>query len=839
MLRYIGLACCVLVPTALIAQEPRKIEFNRDIRPILSNNCFVCHGPDNNLRKAKLRLDDEKDAHTKVIKKGDPLTSELFRRLVTDDPDEKMPPAKSKKQLTKAVIQLIHDWIEQGAKYEPHWSLIAPRKHEAPQVKNKGWIKNDIDRFVLAQLDKEGIAPSPEADPRTLVRRLYFDLIGLPPSPEEVEAFAKDYSGANREAAYEELVDRLLKSRHFGERMAVHWLDIVRYADTAGYHSDNNRDVWMYRDWVIDAFNKNKPFRAFAIEQIAGDLMPNATNDQKVASGHNRLLQTTEEGGSQPKEYTAKYASDRVRNFSTAWLGLTLGCTECHDHKYDPFTTKEFYKLAAFFADIQETAVGRQQQTSIMTPEQQGQIKKFDADIAALQKKLADLPIDLSKEIAAWEMDIKEKGTKGLLKEIVAILNVETDKRNLKQKEALTTYYRTIAPAFAQTQKEINEAQGKKTNLLKTIPATLVTTAVTPRMVRVLKRGNWLDDSGEVVLPNVPASLPSMKMEPDKTKRATRLDLANWLVDADNPLAGRVFVNRLWMLLIGQGIVKTADDFGALGSWPTHPELLDWLAIDFVASRERERPEGGDIKRSIKQMVLSATYRQSSKGTPELRQRDPYNQLIARQGRFRLEAEFVRDNALAISGLLVPKIGGPSVKPYQPAGYWRYLNFPPREWLNDKGESVYRRGLYTWWQRTFLQPSLLAFDASNREECTVERPRSNTPQQALVLLNDPTYVEASRIFAERIYRSSRKTPGRINGAFKLALQRDASGEEIGILTKLYEQHRTHYEANAMEADAILGVGQTAASKDVPAAELAAWTSVARAILNLHETITRN
>lgn len=772
----IGLLASVVLPAALLAQEERKIEFNRDIRPILSNHCFVCHGPDNNLRKAKLRLDDEKDAHKKVIVAGEPLLSEMFRRLVTDEDREKMPP-KSKKQLTKKEIELIHAWIEQGAKYESHWSLIPPRTFDPPKVKDAAWVRNDIDRFILARLEQEKVAPSPEADARTLVRRLYFDLIGLPPRPEEVEEFVKEY--VKQPAAYEKLVDRLLGSKHFGERMAVHWLDIVRYADSAGYHSDNNRDVWMYRDWVIDAFNKNMLFPQFAREQIAGDLIPNATSEQKIASGHNRLLQTTEEGGSQPKEYTAKYAADRVRNFSTAWLGLTLGCTECHDHKYDPFTTKEFYQMAAFFADIQETPVGRQQQTPIMTSDQQAEVKKLDERIAAMQKEIAALPKEQVKE----------------------------------------------------AQQKLAAVQKEKADFLKRVPQTLVSTSVTPRMVRILKRGNWLDDSGEEVQPGVPASLNPLKMG-DVKKRSTRLDLANWLVARENPLTDRIFVNRLWMLYLGQGIVKTADDFGALGSWPTHPELLDWLALDFQTS-------GGDIKRAIKQIVMSATYRQNSKGTPQLRQRDPYNQLVARQGRFRLDAEFVRDNALAIGGLLVPKVGGPSVKPYQPAGYWRYLNFPTREWMSDKGESQYRRGLYTWWQRTFLQPSLLAFDASNREECTVERPRSNTPQQALVLLNDPTYVEASRMFAERVIRSAKKTPDRINVAFHLALQRDATAAEIEILSKLVDKHRLHYDANAKDAQALLGVGYAPAAKDIPPAELAAWTSVTRAILNLHETITRN
>ncbi|MBM3993152.1 MAG: DUF1553 domain-containing protein [Planctomycetes bacterium] len=778
--QWSSFACLLMVAPVLVAQAPRKIEFNRDIRPILSNNCFVCHGPDNNLRKAKLRLDDEKDAHAKVITKGEPLVSELFTRLVTDDPQMIMPPPRTKKKLTKEEIQLVHDWIAQGAKYEAHWSLIPPKKHDSPKVKNAGWVRNDIDRFILAGLDKEGLAPSPEADARTLIRRISFDLTGLPPTPDEVDAFVKDYSGSAKETAYEKAVDRLLASKHFGERMAVQWLDIVRYADTAGYHSDNNRDVWMYRDWVINAFNTNKPFAEFAREQIAGDLLPNATNDQKIASGHNRLLQTTEEGGSQAKEYTAKYASDRVRNFSSGWLGMTLGCTECHDHKYDPFTTKEFYKLAAFFADIQETPVGRQKQTQIMSTEHQTKIKSLDEQIAAMQKEIATLPKEQVKD----------------------------------------------------AQQKLTNVQKQKADLLKAVPQTLITTSTPPRMVRVLKRGSWLDESGEVVQPDVPAALPPLTRGKDDKKRPTRLDLANWLVAPENPLTDRIFVNRLWMLYFGQGIVKTADDFGALGAWPTHPELLDWLAIDFQKS-------GGNIKRAIKQIVMSASYRQSSKGTPALRQRDPYNQLLARQGRYRLDAEFVRDNAMAISGLLVPKIGGPSVKPYQPGGYWRYLNFPTREWMSDKGESQYRRGVYTWWQRTFLQPSLLAFDASTREECTVERPRSNTPQQALVLLNDPTYVEASRVFAEKIIRSSGKTPDRFQTAYRLALQRQASAEEIAILTNLLEKHRAHYEANPKNAQAIVSVGYAAAPKDIRPEELAAWTSVARTILNLHETITRN
>ncbi|MCS7046555.1 MAG: DUF1549 and DUF1553 domain-containing protein, partial [Gemmataceae bacterium] len=621
--------------------------------------------------------------------------------------------------------------------------------------------------------------------------------------------------------------------------MAVYWLDLVRYADTGGYHSDNHRDVSLYRDWVIDAFNRNLPFDQFTTYQLAGDLLPNATNEQRIASGYNRLLQTTEEGGAQAKEYQAKYFADRVRNVSVVWLGLTLGCTECHDHKYDPFTTKEFYRFGAFFADIQERPVGRQEQTPIATPEQAAKLKQFDEQIAALHKSLT--APEVAQAQARWENDALAKGASGLPKEIEAILRVDAGQRNAKQKEQLATYYRSITHGLKEQQLKLAAAQQQRAEFAKTIRTTLVSMSGPPRTIRVLPRGNWLDDSGEIVQPETPAALHPLKTT---KKRPDRLDFAAWITSPDNPLTSRVFVNRLWLLFFGQGIVKTADDFGAQGSWPTHPELLDWLALEFMSpgtdATTAVPATRWDVKRLVKLIVTSNTYQQSSIVSPELRQRDPYNHLLARQGRFRLDAEFVRDNALAISGLLVPRVGGDSVKPYQPAGYWRYLNFPVREWIHDKNENQYRRGLYTYWQRTFLHPSLLAFDAPSREECTVERPRSNTPQQALVLLNDPTYVEAARVFAERVLKSSSNDPAaRIDYAFRLALQRPATVQERKILSDLAQQHLQHYQANPKQAEVLLQIGERPAAADVPRAELAAWTSVTRAILNLHETITRN
>ncbi len=757
------------------------IEFNRDIRPILANTCFVCHGPDTNLRKAELRLDRDKDAHAdrggyRVLVPGKPEQSELYLRITGARGKKRMPPAKHPHQLIKQQIDLLGRWIAEGAKYQEHWSLIAAKKPALPAVKNSAWVRNPTDRFILARLEREGLTPAPQADRRTLIRRLSFDLTGLPPEPAEVDAFVADRDPL----AYEKLIERLLQSPHFGERMAMHWLDLVRFADTAGYHSDNHRDLFLFRDYVIGAFNDNLPFDRFTIEQLAGDLLPGATREQKIASGYNRLLQTTEEGGGQPKEYTAKYASDRVRNFSSVWLGMTMGCAECHDHKFDPFNTRDFYRMQAFFADIRETPVGRQEQTPMPGPEHQERLKKLDDQIASLVS--------------------------------MSMKNVKEPKEPKEPKDKL-----------ARLQKE-------KAELLSQAPTSLVSMSMSPRTIRILPRGNWLDDSGEIVAAGVAGAFPRLAAKKD---RANRLDLARWVVAPENPLTARVFVNRLWLLMFGQGIVKTTEDLGAQGAWPTHPELLDWLAVEF-------RDSGWNVKHMIRLMATSSTYRQSSRADDKLRQRDPYNLLLARQGRFRLDAELVRDNALAVSGLLSRKLGGPSTKPYQPAGYWQYLNFPKRDYYADKGENQYRRGLYTYWQRTFLHPSLLAFDAPSREECTAERPRSNTPLQALVLLNDPTYVEAARALAERMIRAGNKAGEPIlQVAYRRVLNRPALPEEVNLLTGLYQKHLEQYRKDGKSAEALLRVGDRPVPQDMLVPELAAWTSVARVILNLHETITRN
>jgi hypothetical protein len=800
---------CLLALTAPLRAAP--VEFNRDVRPVLSEHCFACHGPDSAKRKAGLRLDVEESAR-KVLAAAKPEESELLLRLTHADGKKRMPPAATGKQLTAAQIDVLRRWVREGAAYQNHWSFVPLRRPDLPPVRDGGWPRNPIDRFVLARLEAEGLSPSPEADRRTLLRRLSFDLLGLPPSPEEMNDFLADKG----EKSYEKAVDRLLTSRHHGERLALMWLDLVRFADTGGYHSDNHRDVHLYRDYVIEAFNKNTRFDRFTREQLAGDLLDKPTLEQRVASGYNRLLMTTEEGGAQAKEYLAKYAADRVRNASAVWLGLTVGCAECHNHKFDPVTTKEFYQFAAFWADIQEVAVGRQPQTRVGPPEQEAELKRVEAELAEVNQS-----IDAGRK--AWEEKATADKAK-LPKPVANALAVEAARRTAAQKKALADHYRTVAPE----RDRLAKLQSRKQALERAMPQTLVSMAGPPRTMRVLPRGNWLDDSGEVVSPNTPASLPKLVAH---DKRPTRRDLAAWLTSPGHPLTARVFVNRLWKLYFGQGLVTSMEDFGAQGAWPTHPELLDWLAVEFVES-------GWDVRHVVRLMVTSAAYRQSSRVGEALKQRDPYNRLLGRQARFRLDAELVRDNALAVSGLLSRRVGGASVKPYQPAGYWSYLNFPKRDWVEDKGDSQYRRGLYTYVQRTFPHPSLIAFDAPSREECTADRPRSNTPQQALVLLNDPTYVEAARVLAAKALRGGKTDDERLTFAYRRVLGRAPGGPERELLLKMLQRHLEQYRSDTEAADELLSVGHAPVEEGADRVALAAWTGVARALLNLHETITR-
>jgi hypothetical protein len=1020
MAAAVALVCASASRTSANAADglPARIEFNRDVRPILADKCFTCHGPDAEKREADLRLDQRDGAladrgGSRAIVPGKPAESGIVLRIDSTDDDERMPPAVSGKSLSDRDREVLRAWISQGAEYQEHWAWIAPQRPALPTVSQPDWGRNPIDCFIMARLDQEGVKPAADADRRTLIRRLTFDLLGLPPTPGEVDAFVADTSPD----AYEKVVDRLLASPAFGERMATYWLDVVRYADSGGYHSDNERSVWPYRDYVIQAFNQNLPFDQFTIEQIAGDLLPNATDSQKIASGFNRLLQTTEEGGAQPQEYTAKYSADRVRNTVGAWMGISIGCCECHNHKFDPFTMKDFYSFAAFFADVQEKAVGRQDEVSIPTPEQSLQMGKLNQQLADLRQELvkttpertaaqiswedqlltqrkngqldwsaakpeklessgggtfavgadgvvlttgknadkdvftatllpagnrvtalrldalthdgfpnhglsrangnfvltgveldlvaagADKPAPLKLKSATadfsqsgypienaiddraetgWAVSGHEKpgnhaavfvlaepvslkpddrlvfrmkhesqfaghnvgrfrlsvtgvdnpqlsDQPGLPADVASALSVARDQRSAAQQETLAAYFRTISGEFAALRQQISGLESQIDALQKAFPKTLVSQSGPPRTVRILGRGNWQDESGEIVEPATPASLPPAKIA---DRALARLALARWMVSSDNPLVSRVFANRLWRLFFGQGLVLTMTDLGSQGALPTHPELLDWLAVDL-------REGNWDVKRLVKKMVMSRTYQQTSQASSELRQRDPNNVLLARQSAFRLDAEFVRDTALTISGLLSQKIGGPSVKPYQPAGYWSYLNFPKREWQNDHGQDLYRRGLYTHWQRTFLQPSLRAFDAPTREECVPERARSNTPLQSLALLNDPTYVEAARVFAYRILESGGASKeDRLNFAFRQALGRSPRDAEISVLVRLLDDQQREYEKSSEAAGQLLAVGESKVPDNVNRVELAAWTAVARVVLNLHETITR-
>ncbi|MFN0053139.1 MAG: PSD1 and planctomycete cytochrome C domain-containing protein [Planctomycetales bacterium] len=1020
-------AICLAVATVSIpsqaADETPRVEFSRDIRPILSNVCFDCHGPDKNQRKADLRLDQREDLYRDqggyaLIVPGKPAASELYSRIVDPDETQRMPPPDALRQLTQEQTDLIRRWIEQGGEWQGHWAYVAPSRPAIPAVQDDGrWIRNDVDRFILRRLREHGLQESPEADKVTLIRRLSFDLTGLPPTPHDVAEFVGDRSGE----AYEKLVDRLLAAPHFGERMAMLWLDLVRYADTNGYHGDNHEDRDMFRDWVIQAFNRNLPYDQFTIEQVAGDLLPDGTTDQKIASGYNRLLMTTREGGAQAREYMAKYSADRVRNFSAVWLAGTMGCSECHDHKYDPYTMRDFYSLAAFFADIQEVAVGEQPGTKIPTPTEQSRLAALDARMAPL-KTILDTPTpELEQAQIAWEGSLKSRtvewtvlrptefksaggatlkllddgsllaggtsperdtyeltfqgslkevtslrlevlpddslpakgpgragngnfvvhelsaaidgrpvawshasathsqgnydvqgsvdgkaetgwaileqvgkpshavfelrpdqtgaqesrltivlaqnygtqhtlgrfrfsstqaarpvradGGNGLPPNIVEIVALEPDQRSDAQRLALAAFFRTQVPQLEATRRQLGELQKERDAVFGGVRTTLVSTAGPPRMIRMLPRGNWLDESGEAVAPAPPAFLAPNLTAPGEG-RLSRLDLGQWLVSPAHPLTARVFVNRLWKVAFGQGLVRSTEDFGAQGTPPTHPDLLDWLALEFASpATAGVAPSDGvpwDVKRLLKLIVMSGTYRQTSLAREGARQQDPFNLWLARQGRFRLDAEMVRDNALAIGGLLVDQVGGPSARPYQPGGYWAYLNFPVREWQADQGAGLYRRGLYTYWCRTFLHPSLKAFDAPTREECTAERPRSNTPLQALVLLNDPSYVEAARAFAERVLRLGGDRPEtRLEFAFEQALTRPIRDAERELLMRLYEKHLAQYAQDPAACEALLRIGERPVPEDLNRAELAAWTSVCRAILNLHEVVTRN
>ncbi|MBI3836481.1 MAG: PSD1 domain-containing protein [Planctomycetia bacterium] len=1010
------------------AADPETVElvdYNRDIRPIFSDHCYACHGPDQGKLQAGLRLDRKEDALTALESGGFAIVphqasdSKLIARVMTADEDERMPPKESGPRLKPDQIEKLRKWVEQGAAWKGHWSYLKVERPKLPAVSDPAWPRNPIDDFILNKLDREGLKPSPDAEKTALVRRVSFDLTGLPPSIAEIDAFLADTG----DLAYEKVVDRLLNSPQYGERMAIKWLDLARYADTNGYHVDDHRNIWKYREWVIDAFNRNMPFDRFTIEQIAGDLLPGATVEQRIASGFHRNVMVTSEGGADPEEYLTKYANDRVTTTATVWLGTTLACCECHDHKYDPFTQRDFYRLYAYFNNIPEMGLDNRQGSpvpnlQIPTPDQTAQLNSYRRQIGDLEgrvkaevaratidppspnsstgepqefvwlddelprmalpdgsegdaswhwvaspapvlsgrlacertangfaqhlfinskdrltiatgdklfahvyldpanppqtimlqfndgtwehraywgasaieggtdKSPSRLPMGPLPEVGrwvrlevdaaavglavgdavsgmafsqyeghvfwdkagsinrtsqasksfdsqlAWELAEKARPKSKLAQNIQDAIHTEPDKRNDAERAALRDYfiqfvYAKTRPLLDPLNKQLDELRKAESELNKAVPITMVMQEnAQMRDTFVLLRGDFRA-KGEKVSRGVPASLP----QPPPGAPDNRLGLAQWLVDPNNPLVARVAVNRYWQQYFGTGLVKTSDDFGSRGDWPSHPELLDWLASEFVAS-------GWDIKALQRMIVTSATYRQSAKADPKLLEHDPYNRLLARGPRFRLDAEMIRDNALSVSGLLYHKVGGPSVSPYQPAGLWDELTSGDR-YVQSKGTDLYRRGLYTYWKRSIPYPPLLTFDAPNREVCTDNRARTNTPLQALVLLNDPSYVEAARVLGQRILKQGGgDTTARLKFAFRLCTARMPNERELSILRQIVEQNLAKYRQNPAAANKLIGIGESPRPSEIDPIELAAWTTVSNVLLNLDETITK-
>lgn len=1024
----LAILCCFnLAWSAFGSSESLEpLNYNRDIRPILSANCFYCHGPDEEHQEADLRLDHLQGAtHNlggyQAIVPGDVEKSEVVKRVFTEDSDDLMPPPESDKKLTDVEKSLIRRWIKEGANYESHWSFLKPVRPEIPVVDRNESVLQPIDAFVLKRLEKEGLQPSVEASKETLIRRVSLDLTGLPPSPSEVRDFLNDHSSN----AYERVVDRLLQSERYGERMALNWLNAARYADTHGYQNDRERQMWIWRNWVINAYNQNKPFDEFTIEQIAGDMLPNATMDQKIASAFNRNHRINGEGGVIPEEYRVEYVIDRLETTGTIWLGLTVGCARCHSHKFDPISQHEFYSMFSYFnnvpekgrdgnqgnaeptltvpvpgmeiqmalaeekvetlrdrilketptflqeldqwkrttrnelikgnhdgswipADVTEIvstggvrfkeladgsylASGKNPANAVYTiilkpttekltgirletltdskltngglarsvngnfvltgieiEAQKGESKKVDR--IGIASAVADYsqngyPIENSidgKSNTGWAVfgrpkmkdttavftfqeplevtdelmitvRLRHEGSfnqhsigkfrlsttsaikpsldagSGLTTDIMLALKTKQSDLTAEQQKEISDYFREIAPSLASTRKELQKAEKSLEQVKRNATTTvmIMDEMEERRPAFFLNRGQY-DQPGEEVFPTIPVSLGKI---PNGAPN-NRLGFAQWLVSPDNPLPARVTVNRYWQMLFGTGLVKSVDDFGAQGDYPSHPELLDWLATEFIRS-------GWDVKAMLRMIVTSATYRQSSAVNSEMQSFDPENRLLARGPRFRLSGEMVRDQALYVSGLLESAIGGPSVKPYQPAGLWEEVAYDKKmKYVPGSGEDLYRRSMYTFWKRAVAPPSMILFDASGRERCDVARRATNTPLQALVTLNDIQFVEAARFLAQRIIMEGGASPSdRLQYAWLLTLARKPDSFELGTLESSFQHYLAYYQSQPNAAKRLINIGEQSSS-GFDSVELAAYTAIANVILNLDETITR-
>jgi hypothetical protein len=810
-----------------VKKVPAKVQYARDIQPILSSNCFACHGPDARTRKAGLRLDIPEEAvkklksGSKAVVPGNAKASELVARIFADEP-ERMPPAKSNKHLKESEKQLLKRWIEQGAHYHKHWAFTPPQRPPLPVTKNKTWARNSIDHFVLARLEEEGLTPAPEADRYTLARRLAIDLTGLPPTFEAVDRFVND-KGPD---AYEKYVESVFRSPAYGERWAQVWLDLARYADSNGYATDNPRTIWKYRDWVIDAINGNIPFDQFTIEQIAGDLLPKATNEQMIATAFHRNTLTNDEGGTSDEEFRVAAVVDRVNTTMQVWMGITMGCAQCHDHKYDPISQEEYFRMYAILNQTQDS--DKSDNSPLWTtpiPAQEKQKVKIQAKLAVLEKQFDQQTPELEDAQKRWETGAKKSK---LPPNISKILAQDPTKRDAAQQAELSKYYRSIAPELkkqrdeiAGLKKQLAGLRGITTPIMRELPDKQ------KRKTKIHIRGNFLNE-GKEVKPGMPAAFPPLP----KDVPANRLGLARWLIAPENTLTGRVTVNRYWEQIFGVGLVQTPEDFGIRGKLPNHPDLLDWLATEFMAQK-------WDVKKLLHLLVTSATYRQSSRVTPELLKHDPDNRLFGRGPRYRSSAEVIRDQALFIGGLLSPKMHGPPVRPPRPKSGLTAAFGGGTDWETSTGEDKYRRALYTQWRRTTPYPSMITFDAPGRTVCTVTRPRTNTPLQALVTLNDPVFVEAAQALARRMVKDGGKTiEEKARYGFRLALTRPPLEIELRRLTDLYQKARSEYARNAKDAlvMATSPLGPLPAGMDP--ADLAAWTIVGNVLLNLDEMFAK-
>jgi hypothetical protein len=790
LLTFAGFASILCVVNA---NAGPNLDYNRDILPILSKNCYACHGPDSKSRTTKMRLDKRESAIAKhksgdaPIVPGKPEASELIRRVKSEDEADHMPPKETGIRLSPEQIDKLSHWIGEGANYTEHWAFVKPVQKALPAVNDPKWPRNGIDYFVLAKLQAAGLQPTPEADRFTLLRRASLDLRGLPPTMREIEEFAKGQS----QDAYEKTVDRFLQDAAYGERWARMWLDLARYADSAGYGSDPLRPIlWRWRDWVIDAFNNNMPFDQFTIEQLAGDLLPNPTLDEKIATSFHRNTMTNKEGGTNDEEWRVAAVKDRIDSTMQIWMGLTLGCAKCHSHKYDPITQKEYYRFYAIFNQTADANHGDESPTiPAPTPQMMERNRRIDAQIAELKRQLdAPTPQKIAGRILGH----------GVVPPPYVLLAYSRMSRIEKSRPAVPN-----------------------------LPVMVELPADKRRETHLMNKGNYLD-KGDKVEPGLPSSLPPLPAGAPMN----RLGVAQWLVSPDNPLTARVAVNRYWAQLFGIGLVRTEEDFGSQGELPSHPELLDWLAVEYMKT-------GWDTKALLRLLVTSATYRQSSKVSPEMAEKDPQNRLLARGPRFRLEAEMVRDQALALSGLLSRKMHGPSVYPPQPDGLWQAAFNGERTWSTSPGQDRHRRGLYTFWRRTVPYPSMAAFDAPSRETCTIRRIRTNTPLQAFVTLNDPVYVECAQSLARRILTEGGATnEERARFALTLCLAHPPREEHLKQVLALVQSETEHYRKQQKDAEKLATDPLGPLPQGMDAAEAAAWTVVANVLLNLDGVLTK-